>query len=223
MGEHTAAPRDGRYGRLVRLGIGAGFVAAAGCAWLLVGAWKGDPAPQGPQSAGCDRLCGAGQFPGGPSPSASATVPQGDPRSGEPIAAGSATPPPPARSTGGTPGPGQSTASSSPSTASGQLVRFTVTSHWATGYRMSVTVADNGTVPITDWTMSFHVTGATLSKPTDQPGITETDGTVTWVPGSWQTPLQPGGTPATVGFNFDGAFNPPTQCVFAGAPCTFVN
>ena len=57
MGEHTAAPRDGRYGRLVRLGIGAGFVAAAGCAWLLVGAWNGDPAPQGPQSAGCDRLC----------------------------------------------------------------------------------------------------------------------------------------------------------------------
>jgi hypothetical protein len=87
---------------------------------------------------------------------------------------------------------------------------------------MSVTVANTGSAPITDWTMSFHVTGATLSQPTDQPGITQTGQTVVWVPGSWQATIQPGGT-ETVGFGFDGALSAPTQCVFAGTACTFVS
>jgi hypothetical protein len=205
------------------MGVGAGFLAAAGCAWLLVAAFGGG-SPPGPQSAGCDRLCGAGADPGTPSPSGGATAPPtpepGGSRSGEPIAPGSATPPA-GRTTDGTPQSGPSTPSSSPSTASGQVVRFTVTSHWATGYRMTVTVPDTGPDPISDWTMSFHVTGATLGQPTDQPGITQTGQTVEWVPQSWQTPIRPGGV-ATVGFTFDGAWTTPTGCVFKGAACTFV-
>jgi cellulase/cellobiase CelA1 len=229
VGEHTAAPRDGRYGRLVRLGVGAGFVAAAGCAWLLVSALGGGAGAQGPQSAGCDRLCaadpsagtpdGASGPPGGGPPGPPTA---GDSRSGQPIAEGSATPPSQVRSTdGGTPAPGQNTASSSPSTPSGQLVRFTVTSHWATGYRMTVTVTNGGTAPITGWTLSFHVTGATLTLPADQPGISETGQTVEWVPGDWQATINPGQS-ESVGFGFDGALNPPTGCVFDGAGCTFV-
>lgn len=229
MGEHTATPRDGRYGRLVRFGVGAGFVAAAGCAWLLVSAFGGGSGGgQGPQSAGCDRLCAADPSSGAPDGSdVGGTAPPGPPsagdsRSGAPIAQGSATPPPQVRTTGGrTAGPGQSTASSSPSTPSGQLVRFTVTSHWATGYRMAVTVTNNGTAPITGWTLSFDVTGATLTLPADQPGISETGQTVEWVPGDWQATINPGQS-ETVGFGFDGQLNPPTGCVFDGAGCTFV-
>lgn len=228
MGEHTAAPRYGRYGRLVRLGVGAGFVAAAGCAALLMSALGGSGDDrQDPRSAGCDRLCAADPSGGPDAPGGGPDGAAGTPgaslggRSGLPIAPGSATPPQGRTPGGSTPGPGRSTASSSPSTPSGQLVRFTVTSHWATGYRMTVTVTNTGAATITDWTMSFHVTGATLTLPADQPGISQKGQTVEWVPGDWQATIRPGQS-QTVGFGFDGALNAPTGCVFDGAACTFV-
>ena len=195
-------PTDARCGRTIRLTVVVALAVAAGCAGLLVAGRLGTVGRL--TASDCDAACAA-LVPDDGVPALA--VPQ-QPRS-RPAPASMATLP--------------AAPSSAPVSASA-LVQFKVTSHWGDGYRADVTIADAGAVPLTDWHLTFHVTGAKLHQPTDTGETAMTGDVVTVTPATWRHPVT-ADAPATFGLGFDGVLAAPTDCLFDGSPCAlrFVN
>ncbi|GAA2044270.1 hypothetical protein GCM10009839_54770 [Catenulispora yoronensis] len=97
-------------------------------------------------------------------------------------------------------------------------MQFKVTSHWGEGYRAAVTVTNTGAVPLTDWHLTFQVTGATLHQPTDTGETAMSGDVVTVTPAAWR-PALAAGAAVTFGFGFDGTLVAPAGCLFDGTPC----
>jgi Cellulose binding domain len=91
---------------------------------------------------------------------------------------------------------------------------------WGTGYSGQYTISNDGTAPVTGWTLSFTLpTGTTLTSLWDG-SYTDSAGQVTVTNDGWDATLAPGGT-ATVGFETEssGTAGQPTDCTINGASC----
>jgi hypothetical protein len=97
-------------------------------------------------------------------------------------------------------------------------VQFKVTSHWSDGYRADVSITDTGTVPLTGWHLTFHVTGAQLHQPTDTGETAMTGDVVTITPAAWRRPVA-AGAQVVFGMEFDGVLVEPSGCALDGTPC----
>jgi cellulase/cellobiase CelA1 len=101
------------------------------------------------------------------------------------------------------------------------MVRFTVTSHWDSGYRAEVTIVNTTAVTIDGWKLEFRAPGAVLQLPADNAQATVSGDQITAENASWNGTLAPGGS-AVLGFMFNGHLQDPEGCVLDGSPCTFV-
>ncbi len=99
------------------------------------------------------------------------------------------------------------------------MVRFTVTSHWDSGYRAQVVVTNTTRAPIIGWKLSFHLAGAVLQDVSAAVAVVDGQA-LTLTPQNWDTTINPGGNVQML-FGFGGVVNDPTNCVLDGAPCVF--
>ncbi|MGN9914703.1 cellulose-binding domain-containing protein [Phytohabitans sp. LJ34] len=116
-----------------------------------------------------------------------------------------------------------SSSSSSPSTASPSTCRVTYTtqSQWDTGFLARVTVHNNGTAPVSGWTVRFTFPGDQRITNLWNGTYVQTSAAVTVSNARWNQLIPPGGS---TWFGMYGASTasqpPPTTFTLNNAPCT---
>lgn len=112
------------------------------------------------------------------------------------------------------------TTTTPPSPGGGVSLAYRTTDRWDSGYNGQIDIANGGPSTVTGWTLTFKLSGASVSDMWNATYTRAADATYTVRNESWNGNVAPGQT-VGVGFGASGAPATPTNCKFNGVPCSF--